>query len=99
MKIEKEMMEAENVSFADFYNYLVDKDIGNWDNVNSEEIIKSYCTDMMAKGIHISHIIEAIEQNPSDEGFYEIWLGNSMETPTPINNKRQLYDALGLEDE
>ncbi len=51
---------------------------------------------MSLKGIHVSHILEAMEENSSNEELYCIWLGNSMETPTPINNKKDLFEALEL---
>ncbi len=95
----KSMLENEEVSFNDFYTYLRDKDIGDWDRVNSEDIIKQYCTEKMNEGVHVSHIIKALEENPSDEEVYGIWLGNSMETPTPINNKKDLVKALEIKDE
>jgi hypothetical protein len=98
MKI-KEMLEDENVDFDEFYNYLQEKDLGDWDKVNHEEIITQYIIEMVAKGIHVSHIIKAIEDNKSEQDLYHIWLGNSMETPTPINNKKDLIEALGLVEE
>lgn len=91
------MVEDEEVNFDTLHSYLLDKDLGNWDNVYDEDIIKQYVNDMMLKGIHVSHILEALESHPSSEGLYSIWLGNSMETPTPINNKLELVEALGLE--
>ena len=93
----QEKMNDEFVCFDDFYHYLQDKDEGNWDRVNSEEIIKQYCSEKMSEGIHISHIIKALEEHPSEHALYGIWLGNSMETPTPINNKDELVIALDLE--
>jgi len=92
----KELIEQTN-SFEEFYNYLSEGGIGDWDNVNSKEIIMQYCNEMMSKGIQISHIIAALENNPSEQDLYCIWLGNSMETPTPINTKEDLVEALGLE--
>jgi hypothetical protein len=90
----KKMLNDKNVSFDKFYDFLRDKDWGNWDNVNSEEIIRQYVAEMMSQGIHVSHIIRAIENNRSEEELYEIWLGNSMETPKPIRTKKDLYNAL-----
>lgn len=86
------------MSFDDAYNYLRNKEIGNWDNVNSEDIIKQYCINMISKGIHVSHILKAIEENPSKQELYAIWLGNSMETPTSINNVNDLLDTLELKN-
>jgi len=85
------------MSFDELYTHLRDKDLGNWDNVNSEETIEMYCSEMMKKGIHISHIIKALEENPSEQDLHRIWLGNSMETPTPINTKQELIEALEIE--
>ena len=90
--------ELKKMSFNEAYDYLRDNDIGNWDNVNNEDIIKQYCNEMSLKGIHISHILKAIEDNPSQEELYCIWLGNSMETPTPINNVDDLLEALEVEE-
>ena len=95
----KTIKEIKEMSFDEAYNYLQEKDIGNWDNVNSEDIIKQYCNEKMREGIHISHIIQAIEKNPSKEELYCIWLGNSMETPTPINNVEDLIEALEIDEE
>lgn len=97
----KKMLDNPNVSFDEFYTFLREKDLGDWDSVNSEEIIKEYLNKMMTEGVHVSHILEALESHPSREGLYSIWLGNSMETPEPINTKKQLYDALfwGMKDE
>lgn len=86
-----------DMSFGELYDYLQDKDEGYWDNVNSEEIVRMYIDDMNNDGINVSHIEEAIENNPSREGLYEIWLGNSMNTPTPINTKEDLLEALELD--
>jgi len=95
----REMLEDDDVSFDEFREYLQENDIGYWDGVNDKEIILQYVNEMMNKGIIVSHILKALEDNPSDEELYEIWLGNSMETPTPINNKKELFDALQLGDE
>lgn len=91
-----EMMNDDNVSFDDFYNYLRDEEAVNWDRINSEEIVKMYCTEMMNDGIHISHIIKVLEDNPSNKEVYGICLGNSMNTPTPINTKKDLFRELRL---
>jgi len=88
----KRMLEDDETSFVDFYYFLRDKDIGEWDKVNSEDIIKEYISEMMRQGIRVSHILEALENHPSEEELYQIWLGNSMVTPTPINTKQQLCD-------
>ena len=61
------------------------KELDNWFENYQEEL-----------GVHISHIVQALEDNPSEQEVYGIWLGNSMETPTPINTKKELFDALGV---
>ena len=94
----KDMIKDDNISFDVFYTKLRDSDLGDWDRINNEDIIKQYCSEMSLKGIHISHILKAIEDNPSNQELYAIWLGNSMETPEPINTKQQLYDALEVEE-
>ena len=93
----KQKMNDPKVNFWDFYNFLIIKDIGNWDDVNSEEIIKQYVAEKMKEGVHVSHILKAIEENPSRYDTYRIWLGNSMETPTPINTKKDLVKALDID--
>lgn len=95
-KSEAQTMLKDDSSFQKFYTYLRDKDLGDWDSVNSEEIIKLYLTEMIEKEVHVSHILKAIEENFSSECLYKIWLGNSMETPEPIESKSDLYEALGL---
>jgi hypothetical protein len=94
MKIE----DIKKLPFQDAYDLLQEHDIGNWDAVNDKGIIISYCTDMMEKGVIVSHIIKALEDNESDEDLYNIWLGNSMNTPTPINTVNDLIEALEISD-
>ena len=65
-----------------------------WDDVNSEDILLQYIGEMAKKGIIVSHILKAIEDNPSQEEIYNIWLGNSMNTPIPINTKKDLIELL-----
>ena len=93
----KQMLKDDSISFDDFYNHLKNCDEGFWDNVNSEDIIKQYISEKSQQGIRVSHILEAIEDNPSNNELYEIWLGNSMETPYPINTKSDLLEALQIE--
>jgi hypothetical protein len=89
--------EIKDMSFGEFYDYLNQNDLGEWDNVNSEEIVRMYIDDMNNKDVNVSHIEEVLENNPSRQELYEIWLGNSMETPTPINTKEDLLEALDLD--
>jgi len=91
-----ELLNDDEVDFNTFYQDLEDEDTGNWDGVNSEETIIQYCTEKMKEGIHVSHIIKALETNPSEQNLYKIWLGNSMNTPEPINTKKQLLEALEI---
>ena len=97
-KIEKyaSMINDNTISFDDFYTHLRDLEEGDWDSINNEDIIKQYVYEMSLKGISVSHILEALETNESSQDLYRIWLGNSMETPEPINNKLDLFEALGL---
>lgn len=90
------MAKDDSISFNEFHNLIRDLDEGDWDNVNSEDIIKQYISEKSKDGIQVSHILKAIEEEPSREELYEIWLGNSMETPTPINTKQDLLTALGI---
>jgi hypothetical protein len=95
----KEALDNNEIEFNDFYNALQEKEIGYWDSINSEDIIHEYIDDMMDRGVQVSHILKAIEENPSDQELYSIWLGNSMETPEPINTKEDLVNALELDDD
>lgn len=92
----KSMTKDDSVSFNEFYNILRDLDEGDWDNVNSEEVILQYAIEKAKEGIKVSHILRVIEEEPSKEELYKIWLGNSLETPTPINTKQDLLEALGI---
>jgi hypothetical protein len=98
MKI-REALENGNVSYRDFYSALQDADIGAWDDINSTDIIHDYLNDMIQQGVRVSHIVEALENNDSEYDDWCIWLGNSMETPNPINSKQDLIDALQLDEE
>lgn len=88
------MLNDPRVSFDTFYSFLRDKDLGYWDGVNSREIIEQYLGEMIPKGIHVSHIVKALETSSAD--LFKIWLGNSMETPQPIRTKKELFEALEL---
>lgn len=92
------MLKDNSVSFEDFYNHLRDLENGDWDSINSEEIIKQYVYEKSMEGVSVSHILEALENNSSNNELYRIWLGNSMETPEPINTKQDLFEALGLRE-
>lgn len=98
MKI-KEALLNNNISWGDFFNALCNIDMGDWDSINSTDTIQAYIREQMANGIHVSHILEAIETEHCEHDQWYIWLGNSMETPSPINTKDELVEALGLSDE
>lgn len=86
-------------TFGKFYDYLYDNYDGDWDNVNSEDIIRMYIDDMRNKDVDVDHIEKALDSNPSSTELYEIWLGNSMNTPRPIENELELLDALGIDED
>ena len=94
----KQAMEDNNIDFDMFYDALSYKEIGYWDEVNDTEIIKYYIKDMIDKDINVSHILAAIENEYSEHDLWKIWLGNSMETPEPIDRKEDLVEALNLQD-
>lgn len=98
MKIYEALID-ENVGYQEFYKALQDEGTGYWDGVNSTDTIQSYINDMMRNGVLVSHILKALEDNESEYDDWAIWLGDSMETPTPINSKQDLVDALGLSGE
>ncbi|MBQ8997138.1 MAG: hypothetical protein IJ086_15840 [Clostridium sp.] len=98
MKI-KDALSNENISWTAFFNALSHAEYGDWDSVNDTDIIREYISEKMSEGIHVSHILEAIENEYSEYDLWSIWLGNSMETPSPINTKEDLIEALGLSDE
>ena len=60
----------------------------------SADKVEKVLNEMAGKGIRVSHILKAIEDNPSQHDFYNIWLGNSMNTPEPINTKKDLIEIL-----
>ena len=95
----KDMLNDNSVSFGKFYDYLSTEGEGDWDSVNSQEIVERYIEEMEGKGIDVEHIRDAIEENPSKQELYNIWLGNSMNTPIPINTKKDLLEALDLSNE
>ena len=95
----KQAIKDDNISFDKFYDTLSYNEIGYWDEVNDTEIIKNYIIDMIRDDIWVSHILVAIENEYSEHDLWNIWLGNSMETPEPINTKEDLVEALNLQDE
>jgi hypothetical protein len=95
----KKALVDENISYRNFYSALRDVEVGNWDNVNSTDIMYDYINEMMRKGIFVSHILKAIEENDNYFDDWAIWLGNSMEVPEPINGKEDLLEALELSED
>lgn len=95
----REALLSEEVSFDDFYNGIENTELGYWDNINSTDIIYDYINEKMREGIIVSHILNALENDSSEHDLWDIWLGNSMETPKPINDKEDLVDALCLDDD
>ena len=93
----REAIEDNSVSLIDFYNALHDIEIGNWDGINSRDIIEQYLCEMIPQGIVVSHIVEALEKSWAD--IFAIWLGDSAETPEPIETKEDLVEALEIDDE
>lgn len=91
-EIMQEMVNNPEIDFDTMYDQLRDDDIGFWDGINSREIIEGYISEMMTEGIIVSHMLKALEE--SDADIFQVWLGNSMETPTPIESKQDLMDAL-----
>ncbi len=80
-------------TFEEFCQYV--RNMGDWGNVNDRETIRGYVKEKIEEDVCVAHILEAIESNPHDKLFC-IWLGSSMETPTPIRTKTDLIEALGL---
>lgn len=89
----------DSIDFDTFFNALNDKGIGDWDSINSTDIIHDYINDMMRQDVSVRHILEALETEDCSTDQWHIWLGNSMETPEPINTKQDLVDALDISEE
>ena len=98
MKI-KYAISDNKISWANFFNTLSNLEIGCWDNVNPTYIIEEYIEKMHMIGVNVGHIEEALATQSPEHEHWMIWLGNSMETPFPINTKQDLVDALELTDE
>lgn len=96
-KVEKrlnELVEDYSIDLEKMYSIALEEDLGFLDGINDREIIEMYLSEKIQEGIKVAHILEAIEENPSVY-LFEIWLGNSMETPIPIRTKEELKEALG----
>ena len=99
MKI-KDALIDEDIDYREFKSMLQDAGIGDWDSINSTEVIEAYIAEMMPQGIHVSHMLKALETaDQAGNDDWHVWLGNSMETPTPINSKQDLLTALGIWEE
>lgn len=91
-----EAIDEKRISFKEFYEVLIDN-ISGTDDINSTEIIEQYLEEKEAEDIEVSHIREALERGCSTD-IWRIWLGNSMETPEPIETKQDLADILYLDE-
>lgn len=89
-----ELVKDCSIDLEKMYSIALEEDLGFLDGINDREVIEMYITEKMKEGIIVGHILEAIEENPSVE-LFSIWLGNSMETPSPIRTKEELKEALG----
>ncbi len=91
MKTREELI---GMRFEDAYEYCIDQTNLNWDNVNTLETLNEYIKEKADEGIKVSHILRAVEENRSEYEIYDIWLGDSMNTPAPIDSVKDLLDAL-----
>ena len=98
MNIEQ-AVKSDKVSYSSLYDFLNEKGMGFFDAVNHTDTIYDYINDMMRNGIVVSHILKALETQYSKTDDWNMWLGNSMNTPTAINTKEELIEALSLSDE
>lgn len=87
-------LDDESVSFQEFYNLLYNEDMGDWDNINSREIIKQYVKEQIDEDVCVSHMLAVLER--SDAEYFEITLDCSSNTPVQISDKSELVFALGL---
>ena len=95
----RQILDDNSKDTSDLYRFVSGTENYNkhCDSLNDREVIEMYITEMMQEGVHVSHILRALEESNAD--FFEIWLGNSMETPRPINTKQELVDFLEFTDE
>lgn len=92
-----EAIDEKRISFKEFYEVLKDIGLAEVDDINDTEIIEQYLEEKEAEDIEVSHIREALERGCSTD-IWRIWLGNSMETPEPIETKQDLADILYLDE-
>ena len=92
----KKALHDDKVPYREFYYALQYAGLGFWDNVNSTDNIKEHIIEMIGEDITVSHILATLESEESGTDDWKIWLGNSMETPEPINSKEDLVKALGI---
>lgn len=88
-----EAISDNRVSFNEFYSVLQDAGLTDEDVLNSTEIIEQYIKEKVAEDIDVFHIMEALREG-SDTDLWRIWLGNSMETPEPIETKKDLMEVV-----
>lgn len=88
-----EAIDDDRVSFNEFYSVLQDAGLTDEDVLNSTEIIEQYLVEKVAEDVEVSHIIEALDAGCSTD-LWRIWLGNSMETPEPIETKKDLMEVI-----
>lgn len=93
-----EAIDEKRISFKEFYQVLLDIGLAEVDDINDTEIIKQYLSEKEDEGIEVTHIKEALEEGSATD-LWRIWLGNSMETPYPIESKEDLADILYLDEE
>lgn len=88
-----ELVKDASIDLEEMYSIVIDEDIGFLDGINNREIIEMYIDEKMQEGIRVSHMLQILESSNAD--LFEVWLGNSMETPEPIETKERLKEALG----
>ncbi|PWM29339.1 MAG: hypothetical protein DBX40_00290 [Clostridiales bacterium] len=95
----KDAINDEAVSYYELYDYLLEHDIGYWNDVNSSEILYDYINDMMRQGYRVSHMLKAMERQFCETQDWHIALDNSANTPKAIKSKEDLAEALYLSDD
>lgn len=88
-----QMLHDIEVDLDHLWSRVSEGDIGFADGINDREIIEMYISEQVSEGISVSHMLVALEEN-YDTDYFQVWLGNSMETPEPIRTKRELIEAI-----
>jgi len=87
-----------NVLMCDFVSAV--SEIGDWQGVNSEEVIIDYVKHMIDEFVPVSHILKAIESNTSTyNAYYKMDLGYSLNVPELITDKEELAHAVYFDTE